>query len=111
MQVTMSREGSVTIVKPVGPLVAGELDGLERQLQQLLRDWAKRVVLSLSETNLIDSAGLELLCHYHQRLTEQGLRLKLSGVTDTVQKTLDLTRLSRRFEIHSDTAAAVRSFL
>ena len=60
---------------------------------------------------VIDSAGLELLCRHHREMGAQGLNLKLCGSNEVTQKILELTRLSRRFEILPDTTAAVRSYL
>lgn len=111
MQVHVNNEGSVTVIKPQGAIVLGELDQLEQVLQELARKWVKRVVLNMVEASHIDSAGLELIKRYHRKLSHHGLRLKLCGLNDLTRKIMDITQLSRQFEIYSDTSAAVRSFL
>lgn len=111
MHVIVSNEGAVTVLKPIGPLLAGELDDLDNNMRRLTKNWTKRVILNMSEVNFVDSAALELICRYQRQLGERGLKLKLSGLNDTTQTALELTRLARRFEIFADTTAAVRSFL
>lgn len=111
MLVSLHHEGSVTILKPSGPLLAGELEELEKQLQELARSWTGRVLLNLADVPFIDSAGLELVCRNHQVFAGNGLSLKLSNLTELTRKIFEITRLSRRFEIYPDSTAAVRSFL
>ncbi len=111
MQVTVNNEGSVTIIKPRGAIVLGELDQLEDALNDMMRKWTRRVVINLVEATCIDSAGLELINRYYHRLAQHGLRLKLCGLNELTRKILDITQLSRQFEIYTDTSAAVRSFI
>ncbi|KPK78240.1 MAG: hypothetical protein AMJ79_00065 [Phycisphaerae bacterium SM23_30] len=111
MQITVSNEGAVTVVKPVGPITAGELEELDKKLDSLNRNWTKRVVINMSEVAFIDSAGLELFIRYQKQLDERGLKLKLCGMNEITQKIFDITQLSRFFEIFADTTGAVRSFL
>ncbi len=93
MQVVSSREGSVTILKPLGSLITGELEDLEQSLQELTRNWTKRIAINMSNVNFVDSAGMELLCEFRQQLNEQGLRMKLYGLNEITVKIFDLTRL------------------
>ncbi len=111
MEVTISQEGAVTALKPCGPVIAGELDELDRMLRSLSLRWVKRIILNMSEVPLIDSAGLELLQQYRGQMAEHGLKMKICGLTEMTQKIFDITKLSSRFEIFPDIASAVRSFL
>ena len=111
MQIITQQEGSVTLVKPLGALLKGDLDDLEKALQQLAQRWVKRVVINLSEMPCIDSAGLELMKRSQQQFGEHGLRMKLCCLNDVVTRIFNLTRLNSCFDIFSDTTTAVRSFL
>lgn len=111
MQVTMTKEGSADLVRPFGPIIANELDDLERELSKLEKAWAPRVVIDMNEAPFLDSAGLDLLCQFHRRMAERGLQLKLCGLTEMTTKILELTRIIRRFQVFPDTNTAVRSFL
>ena len=111
MQAVVNQEGAASVIKPVGPMVSGELEELENKLQSLLQNWTKRIIINMNDVPLIDSAGLELMMHYQLQLGNHGLKMKLSGLTEMVQRIFDLTKLSGNFEIFPDTASAVRSYL
>jgi len=111
MQVIVSQKGAVSVVKPMGPVIAGELAELENELLKLTRNWTKRVVINLTDVPFIDSAGLELMLRYQMQLNSHGLKLKLSSLNEMTQKIFDLTQLSKNFEMFPDTSTAVRSFL
>ena len=111
MQLAQTHEGGVTILQPVGPVIANELDTLEQSLAALRQNWTKRIVINMHDVPFVDSAGLELLVRYRRDLDACGLILKLADLTDTVARILQLTRLTGRFEVFANTATAVRSFL
>lgn len=111
MQVNTSRQGSVTVVKPIGPIIVSELDELQYSLDNLKTNLARRIIIDMTECQFIDSAGLELLCNYRREFASQGLTIKLSGLTEMTEKIFELTRLIQRFQFFSDTSTAIRSFL
>ena len=111
MRVIINNEGAVTVIKPLGSLLSGELKELDQALLEMAKNWTKRIVINLTDSTCIDSAGLELINRHHRQLTDRGLRLKLCGLNELCSKILELTRLSRQFEIFNDTSAAIRSFL
>ncbi len=111
MQAQTSREGSVVVIKPIGPLIAAELDDLDRQLKDIFSGWTTRMVMNMSEVPFLDSAGLELLCRCRNLLNERGLTMKLCSVNEMTRQILELTRLAQRYDIYPDVVAAVRSFL
>ena len=111
MHVTVSQEGAVSVVKPMGPIIIGELEELDNELSRLSRDWAKRIVINMTDVSFIDSAGLELMLRYQQQLGDHGLELKLCGLNEMTQKIFELTTLSGKFDIFADGATALRSFL
>jgi len=111
MQITTGTEGAVTVVKPAGPIISGELAELENHLHRLSQSWTKRLVINMSEVSIIDSAGLELLVRCRREMAQRGLQLKLSGLNDITQRIFDITGLTFHFEIFPDTPLAVRNFL
>ena len=110
MKVLVSSEGAVTVVKPEGAVVAGELDELDGQLERLCQNWTTRMVINFGDAPLIDSAGLELLCRHQSAMQKNGAQLKLCGLNDLATQIFELTRLTGRFELFADTTEAVRSF-
>ena len=111
MRVIVGQEGAVTVVKPIGPVVSGDLEELDQALFKLFNRWSKRIVINMTDVVFVDSAGLELLNRYSRMFSSHGLKLKLCGLNEMTRKILDLTQLSRRFEIFADTSTSIRSFL
>ena len=111
MKMALSYEGAITVLKPMGPMVAGELEDVDRQLQGQWQRWCPRTVLNLREVGLIDSAGLEIIMKHRNEYHKRGLKLRICGLSELLQKIFDVTRLTRRVEIYADTSTAIRSFL
>ena len=55
----LNRHGAVTVLRPSGPLRAEAIESLDEQLRPMLSGGVPYIVIDLSETPLIDGAGLE----------------------------------------------------
>ncbi len=111
MQVVINKEGSVTIVKPMGPIVMEEFDEMDEVLAKLEDKWSKRIVVNMSNVTFLDSAGLEMISRHGRQMINHGLTMKLCNLNETSQTIFDLTRIARQFEIYPDASSAIRSFL
>ncbi|MFA5205158.1 MAG: STAS domain-containing protein [Lentisphaeria bacterium] len=67
---------------------------------------AKGIVVDLSKTVFIDSAGLGALVSLLKNCTQQDIRLYLAGLTPQVRQIFELTRLYRLFDIFETTDQA-----
>ncbi|MCW5777052.1 MAG: STAS domain-containing protein [Phycisphaeraceae bacterium] len=111
MQIIEQRQGAVTVLKPVGPLVQKDADQLKSRATDVLRKSLGRFVIDASAIAYADSRGLEVLVELTEELGAGGQALKLSSVNETLREVLDLTELAPLFECHEDVNCAVRSFL
>lgn len=70
-------------------------------LKELIRSRAEAecVILDLASVSLITTPGLGLLVSLHKCCIEQKKRLVLTGISPYIMEILDLTRLTRVFEI------------
>jgi anti-anti-sigma factor len=110
MNILEERQGGVTIIRPDGPLLKQEADQFRRQVLHALAGSCGRCVIDASALAYIDSRGLEVLVEANEEASASGQSLKLCGVTETVRRVLELTRLSTLFEFFADVNAATRSF-
>ncbi|HLT96401.1 MAG TPA: STAS domain-containing protein [Acidimicrobiia bacterium] len=69
------------------------------------------VIADLSDVGFIDSTGLRSLLSSQEAVTNAGGRLLLVFDDGPVERILNLTRLTDRFEVHSDVEAATRAVL
>lgn len=111
MDIQESREGAVTVLKPLGPLVLGDADEFRRRLEEVLQRSLGRLVVDASAVAYVDSLGLEALVGVTDGLAEGGQALRLCGTNETLREVLDLTELGDRFEFYQDVNTGVRSFL
>jgi anti-sigma B factor antagonist len=76
----------------------------------LLDRGSSRVVLDLEKVRFIDSAGLGHLVGWKNRALQSGGDVRLLRPRDRVREVLELTALTRVFQIFEDEAEAVASF-
>ncbi len=101
----------MTVLLPHGPLLEGEVREFAEAVRGA-RDAARgRVVIDLTDTHFVDSAGLECLLELADEFDAAALPLKLASANETVREVLDLTGLSEEFEHFVDAHDAARSFL
>lgn len=91
--------------------VSGEIDlASAPKLEKALVEEADRtVIVDLSDVGFIDSTGLRSLMTARDTITEQGGRLMLVFDDGPVERILELTRLTDRFETFRTTEAAAQA--
>lgn len=77
-----------------------------RQLDDLLRDGVRRVVLDLSELRSIDSMGVGQVVVAFQRVREAGGSLVLAGLQPAVQRVFAVTLIEQIMPSFEDREAA-----
>lgn len=82
----------------------GELDlasspELLRRLHLLLDRPVTSLTLDLADLTFIDSSGLGTLCHALQEAEDQGITLTLDRVPDHARRVLEITGLTKRFNL------------
>ena len=70
----------------------------------------RKLVVEFSELEIIDSTGLGELVVVHMWTRASGCALKLAGANDRILHLLDLTNLSRIFDIHPTLQEALVAF-
>lgn len=86
-------------------LDASEADGITQSVQALCKSYPKTIVLDMSATRLIDSAGLRALYTSLELSKAVGCELVLWSVAPSVMTVLSKARFDRLFKIEAATAA------
>ena len=111
MIVTTSHVGEVAVVHVSGPrLTYPNLAEFSSTVTDLISRAEKKILVDLSPVNYVDSATIGCLMDLYRQVTAAGGSLKLSGVQKRVETMLTMTGAQNFLEIHSDEAAAIRSF-
>lgn len=111
MDIQEQRQGAVTVVKPIGPLVLADAEQFRTHLHDVMSRCLGRFVIDASAVPYVDSPGLEALASVTDDLSAGGRALRMCGAGETLREVLDLTGLGGRFEFYDDATTAVRSFL
>jgi anti-sigma B factor antagonist len=83
---------------------------LRQIMDELLGEGRIKIILNLSEVESIDSSGIGELIHaYYSANTKDG-RLTLLNPAKSLWEVLQLTQLSRVFEVYVDEGKALESF-
>jgi anti-sigma B factor antagonist len=103
--------GAVTIVDLSGMFMLGESSGvLRKAILDLIGKRQGKIVLNFREVTAIDSAGVgELVAAYAEIRRITG-RLGLLNPPKKVSDMLELTQLSKVFQVYADEQSALRSF-
>ena len=101
----------VTVVDLSGRITLGEGSSTLREtVRDLISKGQKSILLNLGDVTYIDSSGIGELVSSFTSVSNQGGKLKLLNLQKKVHDLLQITKLYTVFEVHTDEAAAVRSY-
>ena len=106
MSLTSRTMGDVSVVNvDVDRIDAAIAIQFKEDMRAATQDGA-RVILDLSKVDFIDSSGLGAIVAIRKQLGEER-QLDLAGLTSTVKKVFQLTRMDTVFKIYPDAETAV----
>lgn len=104
-------EAGIPVIRVNGNLDFASVRRLEETVQQLLlAEDTSNLLIDLSGSPMVDSAGLGALVKSHKTCQERGGTMKIAGVNDKVAKLLGVTHLTHLFEMYDSWPAGVASF-
>ncbi len=112
MNFDLDLRGAVTVLAPRGNVLGGP-DGtdLHEYLQQQEREGGtRRVVVDLTNVQLMNSSGLGMLVSALTTLRNVGGDLRLAQVSERIQSLFVITRLASVFKSYPTVDEAVASF-
>lgn len=110
LNITTNRIDGVTVVHCSGFLIFGEESASLRILVKDLLKQSRQIVLDLRDVNHIDSAGLGTLVGLYLSARNFGGGIKLADVSSRVNRSLQITKLVRVFEVFDKAEDAIASF-
>jgi len=111
LKMTNREVNGASVLALDGRIVLGpEGDALREELQAMVRDGKKKIVLNMHNIEYVDSAGLGALVAAHLNAKSQGASLRLCHLGSKFQEVLQITRLATVFQVCNTEAAALASF-
>ncbi len=74
----------------------------------LLGSGVRTLIVDLTKTDYLDSAGLGILVGLLKRARESELRMVIAGAQPQVRRLFEITRLNQVFPMHDDVASALQ---
>jgi anti-sigma B factor antagonist len=99
----------VAIIDLKGKLTLGDGELLREQVNSLIRQGQKKIVLNLAEVPYMDSSGLGEIARAHSVVLRNGGRLNVLRPTQRVQELFRVTKIQRILEAFDTEADAVRN--
>lgn len=104
---TRELEGGTVVVDLTGELDMASSPDVRKLLVDLVSNETPRILLSLEQTEYIDSSGLATFVECLQGVKRYGGQLRIYGVNDQIGEVFKLARLDAVFEICPDEATAL----
>jgi anti-sigma B factor antagonist len=104
-----SLDGAVTILQIIGRCDAYKVTVLKEWIQNKNGD-TKQIVVNLTHTTYIDSAGLAALVQLMKQCHQQQGNLHICELQPPIRTIFELTRLDRAFAIFDKEVEAVAAF-
>ncbi len=106
----LSQQGAVNVLEGQGPLNEAAATGVRELLDQCVAHGQPRIVVSLHEVPLIDSAGLEVLLDVRDACLRRGGTLAVASPNSLCRDILHVTGLDQQLDLHDDVLSAIGSF-
>ena len=109
LQISSRREGNDSAVLSLqGEVDVSNSDLVKNAAVSLLADNVQRLVIDLSSTEYLDSAGLGILVGLLKRVNESARSLVIAGARPQVKRVFEITRLDGVFTMCDDVASALQ---
>ena len=108
MKTAIRSQRGMTIIDVTGDIDMGTSPGLRRTLLESLKE-TPRLIVNLSGVRYVDSSGIATLVEVLKEARNTQKRLVLFGLNKGVHEVLQLTRLSKVFEIRGTEQEALEA--
>ena len=112
LQISIRKSGDVTIVDLRGrsTIDDGESESLSNQLQKLVANGVRKLLLNLADLAKVDSSGVAIIVRTYASLKREGGELKLLSPSGPVLEVLTVFRLISTIPTFENEAEALASF-
>lgn len=101
MEFTIESQGGQAVCQLRGVLTFDDHDKFKSVVRELTGHDASELVLDLAGLKMIDSAGIGMLLLMNDRASKGGKSLRLTGVTGTVAKVIELSKVDQLIPVSS----------
>src|ERR671918_2529518 len=111
MELSVHENHGVTVVMVSGEMDAGNSTQLGEELDHLLAEGSRKLVIDLGKVGFMNSSGLATLVRYYKLARSNCGDISLAALQPPVRQVFQLSRLDRVFDLQPDVARAVQRFI
>ena len=101
VEVEEIRQAPIVVIHCAGQIICDNVEILKIELLRLLQGGVVKVVVDLTDTTFIDSAGLGAIINFQKQIKKTCGNLVITNAAQNVALTFQLVRLDKILQIHS----------
>ncbi|GAB1352978.1 MAG TPA: STAS domain-containing protein [Candidatus Rifleibacterium sp.] len=101
---------NITLVVLRGEIGTETVNQLKDKMEAIVNEGKNRLVMDFSDVSYLNSMGLGVIAGTLKRVKKENGDLKLLNLSPAVRELLELTRLTKVFEIFDSEESAIKSF-
>jgi len=101
---------NITLVVLRGEIGTETVNQLKDKMEAIVNEGKNRLVMDFSDVSYLNSMGLGVIGGTLKRVKKENGDLKLLNLSPAVRELLELTRLTKVFEIFDSEESALKSF-
>jgi len=101
---------NITLVVLRGEIGTETVNQLKDKMEAIVNEGKNRLVMDFSDVSYLNSMGLGVIAGTLKRVKKENGDLKLLNLSPAVRELLELTRLTKVFEIFDSEESALKSF-
>ena len=106
------QSGTIAIIEVRGSLVGdGDTDMLREAVADFIEQGNKCLVINLQKVAYMNSSGIGTIIAAHTSYVKNGGEVRLSGISNSVQSLLVVTKLIDIFDVYDTVDEAIKSFM
>ncbi len=109
LSITKRQNGAATIVDVTGEITLFNAPDLRKVLMELLKVEKARVIVNMTNSAYIDSAGVACLVEALKVARESKLPFAIFGLNRVAKEVFELTRLIHVFDVYGSEEEALRA--
>ena len=110
MELSIHNNHGVTVVMVSGEMDTGNSTQLGEELDHLLAEGSRKLVIDLGKVGFMNSSGLATLVRYYKLARSNCGDIALAALQPPVRQVFQLSRLDRVFDLQPDVAKAGQRF-
>lgn len=107
MNISIKDENGISIIDLEGNLDTNTSPEVEKNVNELIEADKDKIIIDLSNTGFVSSAGLRVFLSTAKQLTSKGGVFKICSPNDVVKEILDMSGFSTILDVRSNLEEAV----